>query len=198
MNKKHIYQKIELKQEIGSEIEPERSIEEEHLDECKLQQWLSVGELAQRSGVSVPTIRFYEEKDLIWSTRTQGNQRRYQRTMLRRVAIVKIAQQVGISLQQVKEAFAVLPRNKAATKADWQKMSQRWQTQLDQHIMQLLQLWQQLDQCIGCGCLSLKQCPLRNPDDQFAQESSGAHFQKVLMTLLQQNKFTAEIVADEL
>ena len=86
------------------------------MDESKLQQWLSVGELAQRSGVSVPALRFYEEKDLIWSTRTQGNQRRYQRAMLRRVAIIKIAQQVGISLQQVKDAFVVLPLNKIATK----------------------------------------------------------------------------------
>ncbi len=190
MNKKHIHPKIEIKQEIDQTLSVEES-----LDESKLQQWLSVGELAQRSGVSVPALRFYEEKDLIWSTRTQGNQRRYQRAMLRRVAIIKIAQQVGISLQQVKDAFVVLPRNKVATKADWQKMSQKWQAQLDQHIMQLLQLRQQLDQCIGCGCLSLKQCPLRNPDDQFAQESSGAHFQQV-MTLLNQNKLSADVVED--
>ena len=147
------------------------------------QHWIGIGELAERSGVTVATLRFYEEKKLIWSVRTQGNQRRYQRAMLRRVAIIKIAQQVGISLQQVKEAFVVLPRNKAATKADWQNMSQKWQVQLDQHIMQLLQLRQQLDQCIGCGCLSLTQCPLRNPDDQFAQQSSGAHFQKMLLQL---------------
>ncbi len=147
------------------------------------QHWIGIGELAERSGVTVATLRFYEEKELIWSVRTQGNQRRYQRAMLRRVAIIKIAQQVGISLQQVKEAFVVLPRNKAATKADWQNMSQKWQVQLDQHIMQLLQLRQQLDQCIGCGCLSLTQCPLRNPDDRFAQQSSGAHFQKMLLQL---------------
>lgn len=153
------------------------------VDEKELQYWLSIGELAKRSGVSVPTIRFYEEKDLIWSTRTQGNQRRYQRAMLRRIAIVKIAQQVGISLQQVKDAFAELPRHQIAGKADWQRMSQAWQTQLDQHIMNLLKLRQQLDQCIGCGCLSLQQCPLRNPEDQLGQESAGAHFQEVLTTL---------------
>ncbi len=132
----------------------------------------------------MPTIRFYEEKDLIWSTRTQGNQRRYPRAMLRRVAIVRIAQQVGISLQQVKDAFQVLPKQKVASKSDWQKMSLAWQTQLDQQIMNLLKLRQQLDQCIGCGCLSLDQCPLRNPNDQLGKESAGAHFQEVLMTLL--------------
>lgn len=83
------------------------------------QQWLSIGQLAERSGVSVPTVRFYEEKQLIWSTRTTGNQRRYQRAMLRRIAIIKIAQQVGISLQQVYEAFEVLPKHQVASKADW-------------------------------------------------------------------------------
>ena len=133
------------------------------------QQWLSIGQLAERSGVSVPTVRFYEEKQLIWSTRTTGNQRRYQRAMLRRIAIIKIAQQVGISLQQVYEAFEVLPKHQVASKADWQQMSQRWQ--------------QQLDSCIGCGCLSLQQCPLRNPDDQLSQQSAGAHFQHILMHL---------------
>ncbi|RKG52973.1 redox-sensitive transcriptional activator SoxR [Acinetobacter cumulans] len=146
-------------------------------------QWLSIGQLAERSGVSVPTVRFYEEKQLIWSTRTTGNQRRYQRAMLRRIAIIKIAQQVGISLQQVYEAFEVLPKHQVASKADWQQMSQRWQQQLDAQIMYLLQLRQQLDSCIGCGCLSLQQCPLRNPDDQLSQQSAGAHFQHILMHL---------------
>ena len=158
--------------------------EQNQLAEKHLGQWLTIGELAQRSGVSVPAIRFYEDKDLIWSTRTQGNQRRYQRAMLRRVAIIKIAQQVGISLQQVKDAFQVLPKHQVASKADWQKMSQTWQAQLDQQIINLLKLRQQLDKCIGCGCLSLQQCPLRNPYDQLGQESAGAHFQEVLMTLL--------------
>ncbi|WP_353141825.1 redox-sensitive transcriptional activator SoxR [Acinetobacter pragensis] len=151
--------------------------------------WLNIGELAARSGVSVSALRFYEEKELIWSTRTSGNQRRYPRSMLRRVAIIKIAQQVGISLQQVHDAFEMLPKHKAAAKSDWQKMSQRWQQQLDQQIIHLLQLRLQLDQCIGCGCLSLKQCPLRNPDDQLGQDSAGAHFQQVLMNL---NNITAD------
>jgi len=152
----------------------------------QLQTWLSIGELAKRSGVSVPTIRFYEEKELIWGTRTAGNQRRYQRAMLRRIAIIKAAQQVGISLQQIKETFATLPKQQVATRKDWQIMSQQWQGQLDQQIMMLLQLRQQLDQCIGCGCLSLEQCPLRNPEDCLAEEAMGAHFQEILL-LLNQN-----------
>lgn len=150
--------------------------------------WLSIGELADRSDVSVATLRFYEEKDLIWSTRTQGNQRRYQRAMLRRVAIIKVAQQVGISLQQVHDAFSVLPKQQVASKKDWVKMSRSWQQQLDQKIISLLHLRNQLDQCIGCGCLSLQQCPLRNPDDQFAKQSTGAHFQHILRSLLEENK----------
>lgn len=163
--------------------------EQNQLAEKHLGQWLTIGELAQRSGVSVPAIRFYEDKDLIWSTRTQGNQRRYQRAMLRRVAIVKIAQQVGISLQQVKDAFAILPRQKVASKSDWQEMSQAWQNQLDQKIMDLLKLRQQLDKCIGCGCLSLQQCPLRNPNDQLGQTSAGAHFQEVMSNLINMQFF---------
>lgn len=150
--------------------------------------WLTIGELAKRSGVSVATIRFYEEKDLIWSTRTASNQRRYQRAMLRRIAIVKAAQQVGISLKQIKETLSTLPKQQVATKKDWQIMSQQWQGQLDQQIMMLLQLRQQLDQCIGCGCLSLEQCPLRNPDDCLAEKAMGAHFQEILFLLNQKNE----------
>lgn len=150
--------------------------------------WLSIGELAKRSGVSVPTIRFYEEKDLIWSTRTEGNQRRYQRAMLRRIAIIKAAQQVGIGLKQIKQTLSILPKQQLATKKDWQIMSQEWQGQLDQQIMILLQLRQQLDQCIGCGCLSLEQCPLRNPEDCLAEEAMGAHFQEILFLMNQKNE----------
>lgn len=149
--------------------------------------WLSIGKLAKRSGVSVPTIRFYEEKDLIWSTRTEGNQRRYQRAMLRRIAIVKAAQQVGISLKQIKQTLSILPKQQVATKKDLQIMSQEWQGQLDQQIMMLLQLRQQLDQCIGCGCLSLEQCRLRNPEGCLAEDAMGAHFQEVLFLMNQKN-----------
>lgn len=149
----------------------------------KDQQWLTIGELAKRSDVSVATLRFYEEKQLIWSTRTVGNQRRYPRAMLRRIAIVKVAKQVGMSLEGVKDAFSVLPEHQTASKADWQKMSKKWQAELDAKIISLLQLRQQLDWCIGCGCLSLQQCPLRNPDDVLANESAGAHFADLLLKL---------------
>lgn len=189
MKLNHCGKQKESEQTNSTQIDQQNLIqtlaeEENQLTEKHLGQWLTIGELAQRSGVSVPAIRFYEDKDLIWSTRTQGNQRRYQRAMLRRVAIVKIAQQVGISLQQVKDAFAILPRQKVATKSDWKDMSQAWQTQLDQKIMDLLKLRQQLDKCIGCGCLSLQQCPLRNPNDQLGQASAGAHFQEVISNLM--------------
>ncbi|MDS7695168.1 redox-sensitive transcriptional activator SoxR [Acinetobacter soli] len=143
------------------------------------QQFITIGELAKRSGVSVSTIRFYEEKQLIWSIRTNGNQRRYVRSMLRRIAIIKVAQLVGISLEEVKQAFSVLPDRKMASKQDWEKMSNLWKNQLEEKIQTLLQIRQQLDWCIGCGCLSLDQCPLRNPDDYYASHSNGAHFQKI-------------------
>ncbi|MEQ4563469.1 MAG: redox-sensitive transcriptional activator SoxR [Acinetobacter sp.] len=143
------------------------------------QQLITIGELAKRSGVSVSTIRFYEEKQLIWSIRTNGNQRRYVRSMLRRIAIIKVAQLVGISLEEVKQAFSVLPDRKMASKQDWENMSNLWKNQLEEKIQTLLQIRQQLDWCIGCGCLSLDQCPLRNPDDYYASQSNGAHFQKI-------------------
>ena len=144
---------------------------------------MTIGELAQRSGVSVPTLRFYEEKKLIWSLRTSGNQRRYQRAMLRRVAIVKIAQQVGMTLADVEQAFITLPKDKIASKADWQNMSQKWRSDLDAKIINLLQLRNQLDWCIGCGCLSQDECPLRNPEDQFGNDSAGAHFKEILLKI---------------
>lgn len=143
------------------------------------QQFITIVELAKRSGVSVSTIRFYEEKQLIWSIRTNGNQRRYVRAMLRRIAIIKVAQLVGISLEEVKQAFSVLPDRKMASKQDWEKISNLWKNQLEEKIQTLLQIRQQLDWCIGCGCLSLDQCPLRNPDDYYASQSNGAHFQKI-------------------
>ncbi|WP_139850924.1 redox-sensitive transcriptional activator SoxR [Acinetobacter pullicarnis] len=156
------------------------------MSEKDAHQWISIGELSQRSGVSVSAIRFYEEKQMISSTRTQGNQRRYQRGMLRRIAIIKVAQQVGISLQHIKDALAVLPSNRMASSSDWKKMSEKWQADLDQQIIGLLRLRQQLDKCIGCGCLSLKQCPLRNPNDKFAEESNGTHFQDLLTQIIDQ------------
>lgn len=156
------------------------------MTEKNSQQWMSIGELAKRSGVSVSAVRFYEDKQLIWSIRTEGNQRRYQRAMLRRVAIVKVAQQVGIRLEQIKAALDILPKDRVPSSEDWQQMSTQWQAELDQQIMGLLQLRLQLDKCIGCGCLSVKQCPLRNPDDQCGEQAAGPHYQEALNILLQQ------------
>ncbi|WP_088458543.1 redox-sensitive transcriptional activator SoxR, partial [Acinetobacter soli] len=113
------------------------------------QQFITIGELAKRSEVSVSTIRFYEEKQLIWSIRTNGNQRRYVRAMLRRIAIIKVAQLVGIRLEEVKQAFSVLPDRKMASKQDWENMSNLWKNQLEEKIQTLLQIRQQLDWCIG-------------------------------------------------
>lgn len=146
-------------------------------------QWLSIGVLAQRSGVSVATLRFYEEKELIWSVRTDGNQRRYQRSMLRRIAMIKVAQQVGISLADIKQEFESLPKQGVTSQKDWQNMSQSWHALLDERIIKLLQLRQQLDWCIGCGCLSMKECPLRNPNDELGKQSAGAHFNKIRFEL---------------
>lgn len=129
--------------------------------------WLSIGKVAEQSQISISTLRFYEEKKLIWSIRTSGNQRRYHHSILRRIAIIKIAQRVGIGLHEVYEIFTVLPNHKTATKKDWQNISKIWYQQLNDKINTLLILRDQLDQCIDCGCLSLKQCPLRskNNDD---------------------------------
>ena len=134
---------------------------------------MTIGEIARRSGVSVSAIRFYEEKGLIFSLRTNGQQRRYARHMLRRLAVIKAAQKVGLSLQQIHLAFAQLPSQKPPTKQEWQNMSQQWQQQLAERIQLLQHMQHQLDWCIGCGCLSLDHCPLRNPDDAFAANPSA-------------------------
>ena len=131
---------------------------------------LTIGEVAKRSGVSVPTLRFYEEKQLIQSIRTNGNQRRYLRGVLRRVAIIKVAQKVGISLAEIQEGFKVLPKDHNPTKADWEQLSKAWQIKLDERISLLMQMKEQMQWCIGCGCLSLEDCPLRNPNDVMAQK----------------------------
>ena len=135
---------------------------------------LSVGELAARSGVAVSTLHFYENKGLIRSRRTAGNQRRYGRDVLRRVAIIKVAQRTGMTLEAIREAFETLPRDRTPTVADWRRLSAAWRGELDARIARLERLRDQLDGCIGCGCLSLESCPLRNPADALAAEGSGA------------------------
>ena len=139
-------------------------------------QWtLAVGEVAKRSGVAVSALHFYEAKGLIRSQRSAGNQRRYARDVLRRVAVIRTAQRVGISLQQIAAALDTLPQGQAPTRADWSRLSRLWRDDLNQRIAQLEKLRDTLDDCIGCGCLSLKRCALRNPGDTLARAGAGAH-----------------------
>jgi MerR family transcriptional regulator, redox-sensitive transcriptional activator SoxR len=135
---------------------------------------LTVGEVAKRSGVAVSALHFYESKGLIASTRSGGNQRRYARDVLRRVAVIKAAQRVGVPLSSIREALATLPENRTPTAADWARLSARWRSELDARIAHLTKLRDQLSDCIGCGCLSIKSCPLRNPWDTLSAEGPGA------------------------
>ncbi|GHH48017.1 MULTISPECIES: redox-sensitive transcriptional activator SoxR [Gammaproteobacteria] len=134
---------------------------------------MSVGEVAHRSGVAVSALHFYERKGLIHSLRTSGNQRRYARDVLRRLAVIRVAQRVGIPLEAVAKAFAVLPRQRPPTRADWARMSALWRNELDERIARLQQLRDQLTDCIGCGCLSLQRCRLANPGDALGEQGDG-------------------------
>jgi len=135
---------------------------------------LRVGQLAARSGVTVTALHFYETKGLISSQRNAGNQRRYAREMLRRVALIKVAQRLGIPLANIHAALQTLPENRTPTAADWDKLSAQWKTELDDRIARLTELRDQLTGCIGCGCLSMQACPLRNWGDQLGEKGSGA------------------------
>jgi MerR family redox-sensitive transcriptional activator SoxR len=134
---------------------------------------LSVGEVARRSGVAVSTLHFYEGKGLIRSERSVGNQRRYPRAVLRRVSFIRVAQRVGISLADIAAALASLPVTAAPGREDWARLSAAWRTELDDCIAQLKKLRDTLDDCIGCGCLSIDRCRLRNPHDKLAAEGAG-------------------------
>jgi MerR family redox-sensitive transcriptional activator SoxR len=137
---------------------------------------LGVGELAERSGVAVSALHFYEAKGLIHSVRTSGNQRRYARSVLRRIAVIKVAQRVGLPLAEIAQALNALPSGRTPTVADWRRLSAAWKKELEARIQTLTQLRDQLDGCIGCGCLSLKACPLRNAEDALAHNGAGPHF----------------------
>src|ERR1700678_1816899 len=126
---------------------------------------LSAGQVAARSGVPVSTVHFYEAKGLVRSWRSSGNQRRYRRDVLRRVAIIKVAQRLGLPLAMIKQAIDSLPGARTPTARDWQRLSREWRAELDRRIALLQALRGQLEGCIGCGCLSLKVCELRNPAD---------------------------------
>ena len=134
---------------------------------------LAVGEVARRSGVAVSALHFYEAKGLIRSARTRGNQRRFARSVLRRIAVIKVAQKAGVPLATIAAALASLPQNVAPTRADWRRLSSAWRKDLDSRIRRLMELRDRLDDCIGCGCLSTTACPLRNPDDALAKKGAG-------------------------
>jgi MerR family redox-sensitive transcriptional activator SoxR len=134
---------------------------------------LSAGQVAARSGVAVSTVHFYESKGLIRGWRSAGNQRRYSRDVLRRVAIIKVAQRLGLPLSMVKQAIDSLPGGRTPTAKDWKRLSAQWRDELDRRIALLKRLRGQLDSCIGCGCLSLKVCHLRNPWDTLSDQGCG-------------------------
>lgn len=135
---------------------------------------LTVGQVAERSGVAVSALHFYEAKGLIRSQRTAGNQRRYGGDVLRRVAVIKIGQEAGIPLAEIGAALSALPEGRTPNRKDWTKLSKGWREKLDRRITQLVALRDGLDDCIGCGCLSISRCKLRNPEDRLGEEGAGA------------------------
>ena len=134
---------------------------------------LTVGQLADRSGASVSALRFYEKQGLISSRRTSGNQRRYRRDTLRRVALIQIAQRVGIPLAEIRDALDELPGGRTPTRQDWQRLSEHWRDALEERIHRLQQLRDDFTDCVGCGCLSVDRCALANPYDRLAASGPG-------------------------
>jgi MerR family redox-sensitive transcriptional activator SoxR len=136
-------------------------------------EFLTIGEVAQRSGLPVSTLHFWEAKGLIRSVRSEGNQRRFARAELRRIAVIKIGQRAGVSLAEIREMLGTLPADRAVSAKNWATLSKRWKSSLDDRIARLTALRNQLGECIGCGCLSLNKCLLRNPYDELAEEGPG-------------------------
>jgi MerR family redox-sensitive transcriptional activator SoxR len=139
-------------------------------------QWIPIGAFARRAGVAASTLRFYEVEGLLAGGRADNGRRRYPRAALRRVAFIRVAQSVGLTLDQVRAALATLPGERTPTPADWARLSREWRPLLDARIEALTRLRDQLDSCIGCGCLSLERCALYNPGDKAAAAGSGARY----------------------
>lgn len=137
---------------------------------------LTIGEVARRTGVAASALRFYEQSGLITATRTDGNQRRYERATLRRIAFIQAGKAAGIHLAEIQAALAKLPATRSPTRRDWEVLSQRWRDDLERRIGTLVALRDRLTGCIGCGCLSLDTCQLLNPDDEAARLGPGAHY----------------------
>ncbi|MGH8775486.1 MAG: redox-sensitive transcriptional activator SoxR [Jiangellaceae bacterium] len=137
---------------------------------------LTIGELAARSGASTSALRFYEARGLLSPGRTSGGHRIYARSTLRRVAFVRAAQRVGLTLEEIRAALDTLPKARTPTAEDWTGLSRSWQSRLDRRIAELQRLRDELGECIGCGCLSLRTCHLYNPDDQAASLGTGPRY----------------------
>ncbi len=141
-----------------------------------MDEWLSIGDVARRTGMATSALRFYEREGLLESSRSEGGQRRYHREVLRRVAFVRVAQTVGLSLDEIRDALASLPQSRTPTKADWARVSRGWRPRLDEQIANLERLRDKLSDCIGCGCLSLRACALYNPEDRAAVLGTGPRY----------------------
>jgi MerR family redox-sensitive transcriptional activator SoxR len=137
---------------------------------------LTIGALSDRTGVATSALRFYEAEGLIHATRSAGGQRRYARDALRRVSFIRVAQQVGLTLDEIREALHALPDKRTPTEKDWQRLSASWRPRLDTQIAMLERLRDRLDGCIGCGCLSLRFCRMLNPDDQAGVRGPGPRY----------------------
>lgn len=138
--------------------------------------WLTIGELADRTGLSTSALRFYEREGLLDADRSAGGQRRYPREVLRRVAFIRVAQSVGLDLGEIEAMLASLPKGRTPTKGDWARLSRSWRPMLDDRIASLERLRDQLSDCIGCGCLSLRACALYNPSDRAARLGAGPRY----------------------
>jgi MerR family redox-sensitive transcriptional activator SoxR len=138
--------------------------------------YLSIGEVAERSGVATSALRFYERQGLIEAERTGGNQRRYERAVLRRIAFIQAGRAAGVRLAEIRESLASLPKSRTPSRKDWERLSNTWRDDLDARIETLQALRDRLTTCIGCGCLSIDQCDLLNPDDEAAARGAGAHY----------------------
>ncbi len=137
---------------------------------------LTIGEVARRTGVATSALRYYEDRGLISSSRTAGNQRRFPRSVIRTVSIIRAAQEVGLTLEEVADALASLPDRRTPTASDWSRLARGWREGLDRRIAELEALRDDLGDCIGCGCLSLRSCALFNPDDRAASAGTGARY----------------------
>ena len=144
-----------------------------------VKQEMSVGGVAERSGLAVSAIHFYESKGLISSRRNNGNHRRYDRGVLRKLAVIKVAQRAGVPLAEIKLHMSSLPKRKTINAEDWAKLAEHWRQDLDTRIEQLTLMRDLMSKCIGCGCLSVKDCELMNPKDELAEKSKGAYFFEV-------------------